>query len=370
MFDAIAAAVSSVFNRRSSSLSVPILDGALKPNNLLEEAPTLVEQNGLEDIAVGSDGEIYVACANAAMHLAAGGKLEQVAQYDHAVTALAVLPDGTLAVGLGARVVLGRPDGQQVVVDRVDGRALNAVTALHATADGALLICDASANRSYGEWNYDLMEKGRTGRLLRYEPASGAATTMASGLAYAFGTFMDRQGRILVSESWRHQVGHVKDGHASPVVPALPGYPARIAAAESGGFWLTLFACRTQLVEFVLQENDYREEMMRTIEPRYWVAPALRSGVDFREPLQTGGVKQMGILKPWAPPRSYGLVVRFNDDFIPIYSLHSRVGGSHHGVVAVAQRGDDLYVLSKGAGRILRLSVSQLDAKEAAENGA
>ncbi|HEY8710049.1 MAG TPA: strictosidine synthase, partial [Burkholderiaceae bacterium] len=138
----------------------------------------------------------------------------------------------------------------------------------------------------------------------------------------------------------------------------LPGYPARMAAAEGGGFWLSVFACRTQLVEFVLGEDDYRREMMKTIEPRYWVAPALASGSDFLEPLQGGGVKQMGILKPWAPPRSYGLVIRIGADFIPKYSLHSRVGGRHHGVVSIVQRGDELYVLSKGAGRILQLSVS------------
>lgn len=370
MLDAVTSFVSSIFNRRGASLSVPILDGALKPNNLLEQAPVLVEQDGLEDIAIGPDGDLYVACGKAVLRLTDSGQLAPVAQHDHAVTALAVLGDGTLAIGLGTRVVLSRPDGQQAAFDRADGKPLNAITALHATADGALLVCDASATRPYEEWHYDLMEKGRSGRLLRYDPASGTATTAAAGLAYAFGALMDRQGRVLVCETWRHQVDQVADGQASPVIPALPGYPARIAAAQGGGFWLTLFACRTQLVEFVLQENDYRRDMMRTIEPRYWVAPALRSGVDFREPLQTGGVKQMGILKPWAPPRSYGLVVRFDDDFIPIYSLHSRVGGRHHGIVAVAQRGDDLYVLSKGAGRLLRLSVSRIEAEAAAETGA
>jgi hypothetical protein len=70
----------------------------------------------------------------------------------------------------------------------------------------------------------------------------------------------------------------------------------------------------------------------------------------------------MGILKPWAPPRSYGLVVRAGADFLPRYALHSRVGGRNHGVVAVAERDDDLFVLAKGAGRILRLSVSRISA--------
>ena len=41
-----------------------------------------------------------------------------------------------------------------------------------------------------------------------------------------------------------------------------------------------------------------------------------------------------------------------------------------HGIVAVAQCGDDLYVLSKGAGRILQLSASRIEAVEAAEHGA
>jgi hypothetical protein len=184
-------------------------------------------------------------------------------------------------------------------------------------------------------------------------------------LGYAFGALDDGQGHILVSESWRHQVSIVKDRRTVPAIAALPGYPARMAPSARGGLWLSLFACRTQLVEFVLRESDYRREMLRTIDPKYWVAPALSSGADFLEPLQGGSVKQMGILKPWAPPRSYGLLVLFNADFIPVLSLHSRTGGRHHGVVAVVESGDDLFVLSKGAGRILRLSLSQIDAETA-----
>lgn len=369
MLDAIGSAVSSIFNRRGSSLSVPILDGALKPNNLLEQAPVAAEREGIEDLAISPGGEVYVACRNEVLRLEPAGGLRTVASYDRTVTALAAFGDGALAVGLGDGVAIDTPSGERTPIAQVDGIALNAVTALSVAPDGALLICDASATRPYGEWSHDLLEKGRTGRLIRYDRATEQAATLASGLAYAFGAHADGRGRTLVSQSWRHQVDQVAAGRTTPAVPALAGYPARMAPAVGGGFWLTLFACRTQLVEFVLQENDYRREMMRTIEPRYWVAPALSSGDDFREPLQAGGVKQMGILKPWAPPRSYGLVVRFDDDFIPVYSLHSRVGGRNHGIVAAAQIGDDLYVLSKGAGRLLRLSVSQVEAHEAREAG-
>jgi hypothetical protein len=361
MFDAFAA----LFRRGGSSLSVPILDGALKPNNLLEQAPVFAADTNLEDIALGSDGEIYVACGAVVAQLSQAGELVPVATFDSTVTALAFLSDGGLAVALGNRLMIDAGTAQARVIDAVDGKPLMAVNALHAQADGSLLVCDGSGVRPYPEWGRDLMEKGSSGRLLRFDRASGTISVLATGLGYAFGALVDGQGRTLVSESWRHQVSIVKNGRTTPVITALPGYPARMASAPGGGLWLSLFACRTQLVEFVLREGDYRREMLRTIDPKYWVAPALSSGEDFLEPLQGGSVKQMGILKPWAPPRSYGLVVLFNSDFIPVLSLHSRTGGRHHGVVAVVQRGDDLFVLSKGAGRILRLSLSQIEAEGA-----
>ena len=65
-------------------------------------------------------------------------------------------------------------------------------------------------------------------------------------------------------------------------------------------------------------------------------------------------------MKPWAPPRSYGLVVRLDTNLQPLYSLHSRVGGRNHGVVAAVEKGDDLFVLCKGAGRILRMPLAKL----------
>ena len=69
----------------------------------------------------------------------------------------------------------------------------------------------------------------------------------------------------------------------------------------------------------------------------------------------------MGILKPWAPPRSYGLLIRLDAELMPLYSLHSRVGGKHHGIVAAVEHGGQLFVLSKGSGRILRVTLAELN---------
>jgi sugar lactone lactonase YvrE len=354
MFDALTAAL---FPSRRTSMSVPVLDGALKPNNLLEEAAIVIERPGLEDLALDAGGTLYAACGSAVLRITSGGEAMVAANFDRTVTAMAFLTDGTLAVGFGDRVVLDALGAAAPTIETVDGAALSAVTALSAGAGGSLLICDGSAGCPCADWSRDLLEAGCSGRLLHYDGASRTARTLASGLAYAFGVMVDATGRALVCESWAHRVSAALDGRTTPVIAGLPAYPARFAPAPDGGFWLTMFACRTQLVQFVLRETDYRREMMRTIAPEYWVAPAFSSGADFLEPLQGGGVKQMGILKPWAPSRSYGLVVRYGADLRPLYSLHSRAGGHHHGIVAAAQRGGDLFVLSKGAGRILRLAV-------------
>ena len=113
-------------------------------------------------------------------------------------------------------------------------------------------------------------------------------------------------------------------------------------------------------MEFILREDDFRKEMMRTVQPHLWYAPSLLAGRNYLEAQQTAGVMQMGIMKPWAPPRSYGLVVRLDAQLQPLYSFHSRAGGRHHGVVAVQEQGDHLFALSKGSGRILRLALDSL----------
>lgn len=114
-----------------------------------------------------------------------------------------------------------------------------------------------------------------------------------------------------------------------------------------------MFALRTQLVEFVLTQRDYVEEMVRTIEPDYWIRPALRGLNSGLEPLQGGQIRKLGEIKPWAPPRSYGLVARLDEDGYPHTSLHSRGGGSRHGVTSARQHGDRLFVAVRGGDQVL-----------------
>jgi hypothetical protein len=111
-----------------------------------------------------------------------------------------------------------------------------------------------------------------------------------------------------------------------------------------------LFAPRSQLVEFVLSEDRYLRRMINEIEADHWVAPCLRAGRSPLEPTQQGGVRQLGVLKPWSPNRSYGLVARLDGAYRPTTSLHSRANGRRHGVTSCLSFGGRLYFCAKGDG--------------------
>lgn len=359
MFEALKRARDRFVGDGEASVAIPVFDGSLKPNNILETAPVFLEASCLEDLVVGADHELYVACAQDVLHVDAMGGTRLVAHFVSPVNALAAFGQGLVAATSdGLAFIGGELDGKRV--DSLGGRSLACVNALCQGNNGVLLVSVGSDRTPYSDWSRDLLNRGRGGCVLSYSPESNGSHVLADGLAYCFGVCAVGE-RALASESWAHQVIAVEGKSHETVVSGLPGYPSRMAPASGGGFWLTVFAARTQLLEFVLREDEYRKEMMRSVEPRYWVAPALSSGNDFLEPLQQGSVRQMGILKPWAPPRSYGLVIRLGDDMHPRYSLHSRVGGRNHGITAAVEHADALFVLSKGAGRILRIALSDIE---------
>ncbi|HWI25714.1 MAG TPA: hypothetical protein VN668_02010 [Stellaceae bacterium] len=350
-----------VLGRGEASSTVPPMDGQLKPNQLLERAAVVAEFAAPEDLA--TDGSsVFVADGKRLLRLGEHGPSE-IAHLDGAITALCRLADGGFAVALDGtrlRILGGGHDGKSW--ERASGAPFVALNAVAASGDGrSLLVTDGSRAQPYERWSHDLMARGHGGRLVALDLAGGGEREIAGGLAYAFGA-APAGAEVWVSESWRHRL--VAFGGARPgrtVLENLPVYPSRLSPAGGGGYWLTAFTARTQLVEFVLREPAYCRRMMREIDPRYWIAPRLSSGHTFLEPMQGAHIKTMGILKPWAPPRSYGLVIRLGEDGLPRYSLHSRVDGMHHGVVAAVECRGALYVLAKGAGKILRLPVTAIE---------
>ncbi|WP_322865955.1 hypothetical protein U5922_006950 [Aquicoccus sp. G2-2] len=328
---------------RGRAITIPPLDGALRPNTALDEAEVLVEMPAPDNL-VWSEGRLLWSSGADLLEMTPDGPVPR-ATFSAEVTAVAVAADGTLAVASDD----GRLNeaGQEVALPG----GVACITALAYGPDGALWLANGSARHPASAWVVDLMEKGATGSLWR-RAAGGAFEKVAGELGWPNGLLPDAAG-VTISESWRHCLLRLEGGKAHPVLRHLPGYPGRLSPAADGGAWLSVFAPRTRLIEFVLLEKQYRYDMMAEFPADYWIAPALRSGGSFLEPLQCGGIRTMGVHKAWSPSRSYGLVVRLGPDMAPLASYHSRANGKRHGVTSALEAEGRLFMGSKGGDAIL-----------------
>jgi hypothetical protein len=339
------------------------MDGVLGPNQVIEEAPVLLEAEAPDNLISGGDHILFSTESRIVRLGRMGPNIapETVAEFEHPVSALALAADGAMAVGLdsGAIHIKGGPqDG--AVVRELGRRNVVCPTALLFDDASSILVALGSQQNPPSKWRHDLIEKNASGSVWRLDLATGEATCVADGLAWPAGLFPGRDGQLTVSESWRNRLVEVRPGGTPNVVLAdLVGYPGRLSNASDGGAWLSVFAPRSQLVEFVLREDDYRLSMLAEVEPELWVAPSLTPTRSFLEPMQLGGLKQLGVLKPWAPTRSYGLAIGLDDRFVPRASFHSRADGTRHGITSALEIEGRLILASKGGNAIVSIALDE-----------
>ena len=332
-----------------SSITVPPMDSALRSNSKIEAADRLFDwrepANLLHDGRVG-----HFSAGPNILQFGADLAPQPVFSCDSDVSAMAQSGE-TLAVGLtggGIRLIGGGRDGASFAAK--PGFEVNCPIALTFRDPDTLIIANGSSVHSPAEWRHDLLMRHAKGSVWELDLRSGKARMLASGLAWPYGVLPLPGDAVLVSESWRARLVRIAPGKpAEPVLTDLPAYPARIVPRADGtGAWLPMFAPRRRIVELVMREPAYRNRMMAEIEPAYWISPSLRPMESYYEPLQGGTLKKLAMLKPWAPPRSYGLIVELDADFQPLRSFHSRADGKRHGISSCADIGGRLLVAATG----------------------
>jgi sugar lactone lactonase YvrE len=358
---ALNACLDRFLGRGDASVTVPPMDGALKPNNLLDEAQSVAMLTEPDNLLF-HDGALV--CSSGAELLRidpATGRTEVLQRFDGPVTAMATDGAEHLAVATASGEIRFFGGAVGRVLGKAGEQPLTSVTTLAFLDPSTLLVCIGSAENPIAAWQRDLLTGGRSGSLWRFDLATGQAKKIAGNLAYPNGIFIESGARhVVISESWGKRLLRIDiaNGRSEVVLDDLPGYPSRICPSSRGGAWLTVFAPRSQLIEFVLRERKYRNAMMAEVPSELWIAPALRSGISFQEPMQGGALKQMGILKPWAPTRSYGLVVELDRQFEALRSLHSRAAGRRHGITSAVEMGGALWLSSKGGDEVLKCGVA------------
>ncbi len=364
MFDHLLRDIRSVVDRDGVQDALPPLDGALSPNDRLDAGTPIGDPlPGLDDVMVAADGSVYVSAGRKVLKLSGNGLSERslVAEFEGDAGGLAIHPDGRLLVCVAGRglAALDPADPKPRWLEAADGRGFAGLTSVTAAPDGRIFAVEGSTGRPPNQWRHDLMEKRSNGRLVMCSADLGNARVLLRDLPYPYGVAVSADGKQLwLTEAWAHRLSRfaLTDDGIGPrevVAPNLPGYPARLHRDAQGGFFLGMFARRTHLIEFVLKEDDFRKDTIATMAPDYWIAPAFAGGSDCLEPMQIGGVKALGIQKPWAPPRSYGLLVHLDSDGNATDSLHSRAGGRFHGVTGAGDTQYGVVIAARGAGQLL-----------------
>lgn len=338
-----------------AAVTVPPLDGALKPNNRLETAPAGIVAPQPDNVVLTPSGLIYSSAAKLYRQPLDGHAGSEFCDAGFEVTAIARSPDGKLAVAAGGKIQFFDDSGKPSEGYSGGSQQWNCVTALAFSADKTLVITIGSSRNALSDWQRDFLNREKAGSVWRLDPATGKASELVRNLGFPNGLVVETDGNMIISEAWEKRLIRIDPNgrFLGQVMEDLPGYPARLSPSDRQGYWLSVFAPRSPLIEFVLREPEYRKAMMAEVDKDFWVAPALRSGHSFKEPMQGGALKQMGILKPWAPTRSYGLVIELSSDFVPLRSFHSRTGGRRHGITSALEVDGTLWATSKGGDELI-----------------
>jgi hypothetical protein len=359
-------AVDNFYGRGESSVTVPVMDGPFMPNEELESAQVVLDQPDIDNL-VASNGSMFASSGPDLLRLGTRGTrltVERIERYDCTITSLAAGPEGALAIGLDESgiIVRGGPFDGGTFGGKGVG-CLRSPVAMIFDGSHQIIVANGSAHLPASQWRRDLMNLGRSGSVWRFDLLTCKGTSLVDGLGFPYGLTRDNRNRLCISDSWNHRIIALDpNGGSNPdiLIDHLPGYPARFAVAANGGFWLSVFAPRNQLIEFILREPRYRRRMLTEVPEDDWMAPALASGLSINEPLQWSAIMQMGIMKPWAAGRSYGLLVFLDAELAPRWSCHSRANGSVHGVTSTCEFDGSLFACAKGSGKIIRLPLDSM----------
>jgi len=299
---------------------------------------SLGAEAGPEHVVLARDGKLYAAMASGnvvrmnpdgsaqEVYVNTGGR---VLGFDFDAAGRLIAADavkGLLAVGTDRRVTL--------LTDRVGGDPIRYADAVVVAKSGKVYFSDASARFAPARWGgtfeaavLDIIEQKASGRILEYDPASGATRIVVKGLSFANGVALSTDEQTLfVAETGRYRVWKVgvaardvdlsrgaPSAQASILFDNLPGYPDNLMRGQDGRIWLGFSGPRSADVDAMAGKPFLRELTLRL--PR-----AL-----------------------WPLPKRYGHVIAFSEDGKVVADLQDP-SGSYPETTGATETADRLYV--------------------------
>ena len=254
------------------------LEDPFAPNKQLQVATAidLGKFAGPEDATLGLDGFVYATTESGHIVRIRNRKVEEFAFVGGRPLGIETAPDGSLVVA-NAHSGLQRVSADGAVTTLFGGEEADVfANNLAVGSDGIIYFTEASrkfgARKFRGTMEatlYDVMEHGRHGRLLAYNPATDSAAVLVDNLAYANGVAIDAAGRFLLVVEMneyrilKHWLAGPDKGRTEVLLDNLPGFGDNLKSGKNGRYWLGFAAPRKAIVDRLSDQPWLRKVIMR-----------------------------------------------------------------------------------------------------------
>ena len=166
----------------------------------------------------------------------------------------------------------------------IDDSRMRLADDLDIAPDGKIYFSEATIRYGFEEWVVDALEGRGNGRIIRYDPATGATRTILRNLLFANGICMAHDNKsVLFAETWgcrvsRYWLEGPKAGTTEIVIPDLPGYPDNINRGSRGTYWVALAGTRTPSYDLAMTMPAFRRRMARRVAGDEWLFPNVNVG--------------------------------------------------------------------------------------------
>lgn len=238
---------------------------------------------GPEDAALSPEGALFLSVHSGKIlkldKLDGTGRVSVFAEPKGRVLGLEFGADGALyaADAYQGLLKLGADGSFQVLANKSDdGVPIRYANDLDVTKTGLVYFTDSSMKFSAKAHGgtlpaslLDIAEHGGHGRVLRYDPVSGLAHEIMSGVNFANGVALSaEEDYLLVAETAKYRILKLwlkgeKAGQTEVLLSNLPGFPDNLKRDRQGHFWTGLVSPRAPLLDFAAPYPFLRRVMMR-----------------------------------------------------------------------------------------------------------
>jgi ribose transport system permease protein len=221
----------------------------------------------------------------------------------------------------------------------IDDSRMRLADDLDIAPDGKVYFSEATIRYGFEEWVVDSLEGRGNGRIIRYDPATGATRTIVRNLLFANGMCMAHDNKsVLFAETWGCSVSRLwlegsKAGRTESVISDLPGLPDNINRGSRGTYWVAISGVRTPAYDLAMTEPAFRKRMALRVAGDEWLFPNVNAGC----------------------------VARFDDDGRVLESLWDLHGKNHTAINSMREHRGYLYVSGVTNNRLGRVKLPDAD---------